>query len=90
MRSRRSPEDGRVVREYIGTGPLAEIVAKSDRTKWELGEAERKREKTELERLEALAAPVLTLSEAAEVLLRTHLIASGYHRHKGEWRRARG
>ncbi len=90
MRSRRSPEDGRVVREYIGTGPLAEIVAKSDRTKWELGEAERKREKTELERLEALAAPVLTLSEAAEVLLRAHLIASGYHRHKGEWRRARG
>ena len=89
-RSRRSPEDGRVLREYVGTGPFAEIVAASDRTKRELAEAERKREKTELERLEALAAPVLELSEVAEILVRDHLIAAGYHRHKGEWRRARG
>jgi hypothetical protein len=80
-----------VIREYVGTGPFAEIVAKSDRTKRELAEAERKREKTELERLEALAAPVLELSEAAEkILVRAHLIACGDHRHKGEWRRVRG
>ena len=38
----------------------------------------------------ALAAPVLEISEAAEILVRAHLIACGYHRHKGEWRRARG
>jgi hypothetical protein len=89
-RSRRSPEDGRVVREYVGSGPLAEIVAEEDRTKRELAEAERKREKTELERLKALAAPVLEISEAAEILAHAHLIAAGYHRHKGEYRRARG
>jgi hypothetical protein len=94
-RSRRSPEDGRVLREYVGTGPLAEIVAEEDRTKQELAEAERKREKRELERLEALIAPVLELSEAAEILTYAHLIAAGYHRHKyhrhkGEYRRARG
>ena len=89
-RSRRSPEDGRVLREYVGTGPLAEIVAVSERTKRELAEAERKREKAELERLEALIAPVEELSEAAEILAHAHLIAAGYHRHKGEWRRARG
>jgi hypothetical protein len=79
-----------VVREYVGTGPFAEIVAASDRTKRELAEAERKREKTELERLEALAAPVLELSEAAAILVRVYLIAAGYHRHKGEYRRVRG
>ena len=89
-RSRRSPEDGCVLREYVGTGPLAEIVAEEDRTKQELAEAERKREKRELERLEALIAPVLELSEAAEILTHAHLIAAGYHRHKGEYRRARG
>jgi hypothetical protein len=88
-RSRRSPEDGRVVREYVGTGALAEIVAASERTKRELAQAERKREKTELESLEALIAPVLELSEAAEILAHAHLIAAGYHRHKGEYRRAR-
>jgi len=53
-------------------------------------EARREREKEELGRLEALAAPVLELSEAAEILARAHLIAAGYHRHKGEYRRARG
>jgi hypothetical protein len=89
-RSRRSPEDGRVVREYVGSGPLAEAAAEADRTEREMAEAERKREKMELERLEALAAPVLEISEAAEILVRAHLIACGYHRHKGEWRRARG
>ena len=52
-------------------------------------EHERRVEAMELERLEALAAPVLELCEAAEVLARAHLIAGGYHRHKGEWRRER-
>jgi hypothetical protein len=89
-RSRRSPEDGRVLREYVGSGPLAELAAETDRTKRELAEAERRREEMELERLDALAAPVLEISEAAEILVRAHLIACGYHRHKGEWRRARG
>ena len=93
-RSRRSLEDGRILREYVGTGPFAEIVAQSDRTGRELAEAERQQERArhgqELERLEALVAPVLELDHAAEVLARTELLAAGYHRHKGEWRRARG
>jgi hypothetical protein len=49
-RSRRSPEDGRVLREYVGSGPLAKIVAEEDRTKRELGQAECKRQETELKR----------------------------------------
>ena len=89
-RSRRSPKDGRVVREYVGSGPLAEIAAEDDRAKRELAEAEREREKGELERMEALAAPVFELSEVAEILAHAHLVACGYHRHKGEYRRARG
>jgi hypothetical protein len=93
-RSRRSPKDGRVVREYVGTGPFAEIIAASDRTAREIAKAEREQERDqnrrELERLEALAAPVLELDRAAEVLVQAHLIAAGYHRHKGEYRRARG
>jgi hypothetical protein len=82
-------EDGRVVREYVGTGQFAEIIAHSDRTKRELAQAEKAQQRRELERLEALAAPVEELSEAAEVLVRAHLIAAGYHRRKGEYRRAR-
>lgn len=82
------------MREYVGSGPFAEMVAEADRTKRELAEAEREQEKArvrrELEKMVVLAAPVLELSEAAEILVRAHLIACGYHRRKGEWRRARG
>jgi hypothetical protein len=89
-RSRRSPKDGRVVREYVGSGPLAQIVAEAERQRRELEEARREREKEELGRLKALAAPVFELSEAAEILAHAHLVAAGYHRRKGEYRRARG
>ena len=89
-RSWRSPHDGRVVREYVGSGPLAEIAARLDRTKRELAKAKREQEQSELERLKALAAPVFEVSEAAEILAHAYLIAAGYHRHKGEYRRARG
>ena len=82
-----------MVREYVGTGPFAELVAASDHSRRELAEAERKQEKSRLRRklghLEALAAPIDGLSEAAEVLVTAHLVAAGHHKHKGEWRRAR-
>ena len=69
---------------------MAQIAAASDRTKRELQEAKREREKEDLERLEALAAPVLELSEAAGILAHAHLVAAGYRRRKGEYRRVRG
>ena len=86
-RSRR--EGGRVVREYVGSGELAEALAHADEVRRRNREQERRRLLAERERLEALAAPVEELCEVAEVL-RAHLIAGGCHRRKGEWRRARG
>ncbi len=87
----RSVRDGEKVRKvYVGAGEIARISYEGDLLRRTVQEAERQRGKVELERLEALAAPVLELSEAAEVLVRAHLIVAGCHRHKGEWRRARG
>jgi hypothetical protein len=87
----RSVRDGEKVRKvYVGAGEIARISYEGDSLRRTVQETERQREKAKLERLEALAAPVVELSEAAEILVRAHLIASGYHRHKGEWRRARG
>jgi hypothetical protein len=71
-------------------GVLGEIAALEDEYERRRQEEEAAYWKEELERLEELAVPVLELSEAAEILVRAHLIACGYHRHKGEWRRARG
>ena len=78
------------MREYVGSGPLGELAAEADRTKRELAKAERERQKEELERLETLAAPVFEISEAAGILAHAHLVAAGYRRRKGEYRRARG
>ncbi len=87
-RSRR--EGGRVIREYVGGGLAGRLASEADRIERERREAEKRRYRQELERLRrSLFAPVLELSEAAEVLTRAELIAAGYHRHKGEWRRER-
>ena len=79
-----------MVREYVGGGLAGEVAEEADRQRRELEEASREREKEELGHLKTLAAPVFELSEAAEILTHAHLIAAGYHRHKGEYRRARG
>ena len=80
--------DGRVVREYVGAGPLAELAARADSLERERREGEAEARRAEEERLDALEAPVEALCEAAELLARAALVAAGYHRHKrGEWRR---
>lgn len=83
-------EDGRVRREYVGTGGIAETLAHADETRRRARELERKREREDLERLEALAAPVREVDDKAEVLARAVLVAAGYRRRKGEWRLRRG
>ena len=86
----RSVRDGEAVRKvYVGAGEIARISHESDRLRRTSQEAERERRQAELERLEALAAPVLELSEAAEVLAQAHLVAAGYRRYQGKWRRVR-
>lgn len=78
-----------MVREYVGGGLVGEMAAEADRMERERREVEEQRQRSELERLEALCVPVEELHEAAGVLARAHLIAAGCHRHKGEYRRAR-
>lgn len=81
--------DGRVVREYIGAGPLGEIVAAEDELQRCLKDETIAYWKEELERLERDTAFLTELEEAAEILTRAHLIAAGCHKRKGEWRRLR-
>ena len=86
-RSRR--EGGRVVREYLGAGEFAEALARSDEAIRRARQMKRERGLAQEERLRELAAPVLRLDEAADELLRAELVAAGFHRHKGVWRRGR-
>jgi hypothetical protein len=82
-------EDGRIMKRYIGAGEIAELIAHADDTRRRAREARRAREREELERMEALAAPILEVDKAADILARVHLIARGFRKRKGEWRRGR-
>jgi len=88
-RSRR--EGGRVVREYVGCGLAAELVAAADddarleRDADRQARAERRAADADLDRAVAEA------DDAGELMARLALVAAGYSRHHGgEWRRRRG
>ena len=88
--SRSRKVNGRVVREYVGTGRVAELVAELDaleREQRRLGALALRLEKAELA---ALDAKVKALAEIVDLVARAALRAAGYHRHKrGEWRKKR-
>ena len=88
-RSRR--ENGRIIREYVGTGPLAESIAARDaHIRAERTEA-RERERREREHLEAADGLIADFCQEVEGLARNMLAAAGYHQHaRGEWRKQRG
>jgi hypothetical protein len=81
----RSVREGeRVRKEYVGSSASlgGQLAAEGNRIVRERRKVAALREKQERERLEALIAPVLELSEAAQVLTQAHLLANGYRRHK--------
>jgi hypothetical protein len=86
----RSVRDGETVRKvYEGAGELARIAAGRDLVNRAVRKGEREQERAELKHLEALSQPVEELRVVAEILLRAHLVAAGYRRRQGHWRRAR-
>lgn len=82
--------EGRVVRQYVGTGPHAEAVAAADRERCVNREARRAAARSTLGRIAEADAKVKALCDTAEVAARAHLLMVGYHRHaRGSWRRRR-
>ncbi len=79
----------RVKKEYVGGGRLGQVAAKIDETERLRRTEEAAYWEAERERLERSAAFLHELEEAAKVLVRAHLLASGFHQHKGQWRRQR-
>jgi len=82
--------DGRVVKDYVGTGPVAELAARL-----EARDRRRRRESAEaLEADRARVAPADAASAALDVvvddLVAASLLAAGYHRpNYAPWRRRR-
>src|SRR5262245_47587231 len=79
--------NGRVVREYVGTGRVAEVAARTDAAERTEREAERAALRAQQERLRALDADLTALDRLCDLIARATLVAAGYRQHnRGEWR----
>jgi hypothetical protein len=78
--------NGRVVKEYLGTGASAEAAAAED-------EARRlaRQIASAYEKEDALASAMDSFLDLSDTLCKGSLVVSGYYRHHGgEWRRRHG
>src|SRR4051812_32007159 len=81
---------GRVVREYVGGGPVGEFAARLDAERRAIRQAEARVWKEEKARLAEAEAQVAAVCARADLLASAALYAAGYHQHKRQWRRRRG
>jgi hypothetical protein len=78
---------GRVIREYFGTGEVAELIARRDALDRRRREEEAWLWREERERFDVLDAGAGELDDLAELLARASFLAAGYRQHeRGEWR----
>lgn len=75
----------RVVTEYLGAGELAELEAELAAQR----AADRETERREWDRDLQADVQLDEYGQALRILTRATLLASGYHQHKGQWRRQR-
>jgi hypothetical protein len=80
---------GRVTRQYIGTGPVAEVAFAADVLRRADRRAAAEACRAERDRWLAALAPLLELSRAVDVVVRATLLAGGFHRHARTWRKKR-
>lgn len=84
---------GRVVSQYVGTGPAAEALAAVDTARRARDVADRmlarEQEQRAQEALRQAAAEEATLDRIIADLTRATLLVAGWHTHKGLWRRRR-
>jgi hypothetical protein len=80
----------RVVREYVGTGLVAELAAQQDAAARAARQAERDRFAQTIDHHRDADAAQAAFAQLVDGLTAAVLVAAGYHRHhRGEWRKRR-
>jgi hypothetical protein len=74
---------GRVTSAYVGSGPAGEL-AQAEAAR---GQAERAAWRETVETVRTREAEIELAGELIRALTRGTLLATGYRRHKGQWRR---
>src|SRR5205085_11445367 len=82
--------NGRVVREYMGCGRVAELMVQMDALERERRRLEALELRQEKDGLKALDADLKAVNKRIDLAARAALLAAGFHLHKrGEWRKRR-
>jgi hypothetical protein len=88
--TRSRKENGRTVREYLGSGDAAELIAQLDNLERQSRNAEKEAEREFCAELDALEKCTASLNAAADSAFRSAMQLAGYHQHRyGEWRKKR-
>jgi len=83
-------QGGRYIREYLGSGPMAELMAEVDAEERRLRELGRQAWLQERAELAERDRDLEAFCQEVELLARAALVLAGYHQHdRGEWRRYR-
>ena len=86
----RSKREGQHVRtEYLGTGVLALAIAVLDVEERERQGQERAAVRAEQEAQRTVDRKIDEEGDLVKALTQAALIANGYHKHKGQWRKRR-
>jgi hypothetical protein len=84
-------ENGRIVREYFGTGELGRLAADVDALGVKTRLLERDVLATERDRIATIEDPVVVFGRVVDLAVTSELLLAGFHRHdRGPWRRRRG
>lgn len=81
--------NGKVVSEYVGKGFLAQEIALMDLAERQERNKEAEVMKKESTELKLLDQQVTQVTSFIKQLLEGVLIISGFHKHKGQWRKVR-
>ena len=80
---------GRVVSEYVGAGPGAELLAEADALDRAERAERREAERQAREEVQALDRQADEVADLIRALTHGVLLATGHHTHKGQWRKQR-
>src|SRR5438552_2247717 len=82
--------NGRVIREYVGSGTLGQLAARSDAAERDRRKQATERQRQDRDDLIALDTLLRHLAVTTDLVAWAALLAAGYRRHNGgEWRKRR-
>ncbi len=82
-------EGQRVVSQYVGTGTFAEACAVLNEAEKQKRQRQREAVRQEQEALDRDERQVENTVDLIRTITHAALVASGYHTHKGQWRKRR-